>query len=168
MFETLQIRTATVDDGPAVKRLLESSYPALLASHYDGDILSEALPILCAPRLELLSSGRYYIAEHQGAAVACGGWSLDPPGGVEAAGDVAVIRRFAVVPELAGKGLGRRLFQRCERDIGEQPVERMLVRSSLNAEAFYGGLGFRRLHPIGMPLPSGRTLPCVLMQRWPV
>ena len=161
----LPIRPATVEDEPAIRRVLEHSYPVLLPSHYDVDILSEALPHMTEPNPQLLRSGRYYLAQLDGSAVACGGWSLEPLPDVAIPSDHALIRRFAVIATMVGRGLGRRLFQTCEAAAREQGIRGMLVRSSLNAEPFYASLGFRPLRPIDMPLPSGRGLPCVLMER---
>jgi len=158
------IRTATSKDEPDIRHVLERTYP-LIADRYDPELFSEALPHLVRPDKKLLTSGRYYIAEIEGAPVACGGWSLDLPPGAEAIDNAAVIRRFAVVPELAGRGIGRRLFEQCAMAVRARQVRRMLVRSSLNAEPFYAALGFRTLRPIHMPLPGGRGLPCVLMER---
>jgi len=161
----LQIRTAIPEDEQIVRDLLTRSYSLLLPPYYDPAAMAEAMPILTTPDAKLLGSGRYYIAETEGAAVACGGWSVELPPGANLAQDAAVIRRFAVVPELAGKGIGRRLFERCEVAIRALKLTRMLVRSSLNAEPFYAALGFRPLHPIDMPLPGGGGFPCILMQR---
>jgi putative acetyltransferase len=70
-----------------------------------------------------------------------------------------------VLPELAGQGTGRSLFERCLLEIRRYGPERLLVRASLNAVPFYARLGFERLQPIDMPLPGGGALPCVLMER---
>jgi predicted N-acetyltransferase YhbS len=163
--DSIRIRTATEQDARAIGRILEASYPALLPRHYDADLISEAMPILTRPDVRLLNSGRYYVAEDGERTVGCGGWSLDAPPGAEEIDNAAVIRRFAVLPELARMGIGRSLFEHCLAKIRGLSVRRMIVRSSLNAEPFYAALGFRPLHAIAMPLPSGRGLPCILMDR---
>jgi N-acetylglutamate synthase-like GNAT family acetyltransferase len=161
----IHIRSAGLDDQELVRSVLERSYPAGLADHYEPALLTRALPVLCAPSAELLNSTRYHLVLREAEAVACGGWSVDPPPQAQAAGKIAVIRRFAVVPELAGQGIGRSLFEHCLGEARAYGAERLLVRASLNAEPFYARLGFERLYPIDKPLAGGSALPCVLMER---
>jgi GNAT superfamily N-acetyltransferase len=165
VLDRIQVRTASPEDEATVRGLLEASYPVLLTQHYGTELIAEAMPLLTMPDAKLLRSDRYYVAELDEVAVGCGGWSQEPPPGAEAGDDTAIIRRFAVPAAFAGKGVGRKLFQHCETAIREGRLRRMLVRSSLNAEPFYAALGFRLLRPVDMPLPSGRGLPCVLMER---
>ena len=165
MRGSIRIRATTGEDQPAVRRIVEASYPQALPRYYDAALISEAMPMLTRPDVRLLNSGRYYVAEDGDVSVGCGGWSLGPPPGAEFAQGAAVIRRFAVLPELARTGIGRSLFEHCHLEIRELSVRRMIVRSSLNAEPFYAALGFRPLRAIDMPLPSGRGLPCILMDR---
>ena len=52
-------------DGPAVSSLLEATYTKLLAIDYEPDLLAKLLPLVTKANLQLLASGKFYIAQTQ-------------------------------------------------------------------------------------------------------
>ena len=161
----ISVRTAFLDDAPAVAAVLRDSYPMLMAGAYDAALLERALPLITRPHPRLLSGGTYYLAEADGEAVGCGGWSFWEPGsGAEAPG-LAHIRHFAVRSGWAGRGVGKAIYARCERDARLAGAERFEAQSSLNGEPFYAALGFGRIGRIEVPMGPGLRFPSILMRR---
>lgn len=140
ILTTMRLRVATPADWDAVAGLLEASYHAAMDDLYRP----EAVAAMCAPRRELLASGRYYIVEDEGAggaAVGAGGWSLSSPASVRPGG--AHLRHFATRPEHAGRGVARSIAVRCEVDARRAGARVLRVCASLCAVAFYERCGFR-------------------------
>ena len=159
------IRVAYPEDAPAVKAVLEDSYPAMMAGFYDPALLERALPLIVRPHPRLLAGGTYFLAEMEGQAVGCGGWSFEYPGSNRVAPGLAHIRHFAVRTGWAGRGVGRALYERCERDARAAGARGFEAWSSLNGESFYAALGFARVGPIEVPMSSGIAFPSILMRR---
>lgn len=160
------VRVSTPADAPAVQRLLETSYPRLMASAYDEAKLWPALQVMTKANPALLSSGRYYVAESaEGTIVGCGGWSYERPGTNEEEAGVAHIRHFGTHPDWTRRGIGRAVYQSCEDAARAARVGAFECHSSLNAEKFYVSLGFERIRFMHIELEAGRTLRVVLMRR---
>ena len=161
----LSIRAALAQDQAAVEDVLGRSYPALMAQAYDPDLLARALPLITRAHPRLLGSGTYFLAEAQGRAVGCGGWSLAAPGSSRAERGVAHIRHFATAADFTSQGVGRLLYERCEIQARAAGVEVFKCFSSLNGEGFYAALGFRRVGPVKVAMGSDLEFPSILMKR---
>jgi predicted N-acetyltransferase YhbS len=159
------IRVATPDDAPAVRAVLEDSYPALMAPAYPAELLARVMPLITRPHPRLLAEGTYYLAEVDGEIAGCGGWSFWGPGGEAAEPGLAHIRHFAVCASWTGRGVGRSLYDRCEAEARAAGADRFEVQSSLNGEAFYARLGFERVGPIDVPMGPDVAFPSILMRR---
>jgi GNAT superfamily N-acetyltransferase len=162
----MRLRVATPDDHDAVATVLRGSFPVLWARVYPPELLASALPFTTRPHPRLLASGRYYLVESEaGGPAGCGGWSEHPPGGEEPDPRRAHIRHFATHPDFIRRGVGRLLYQRCEADARAAGFKALECYASLNGEAFYAALGFRRLEAIDVPMPGGIGFPSVRMER---
>lgn len=164
MAATVDVRTADISDADAVRRVLLASYPSLMAKAYDEDLLRRAIPLITRPNERLLGSGTYYIAELDGEAIGCGGWSHEEPGGTATEPGVAHIRHFAVSADYLGRGAGRALFDRCESAARAEGVRMFKCYASRNAVGFYSALGFRLCGEIDVPMPSNVSFPSLLME----
>ena len=159
-----RLRTARPEDQAAVTALLGLSYGALLADAYPADLLSRALPFITRANPVLLASGRYALIEDDtGQPVACGGWSLERPGSAVVIQGLAHIRHFAVHPGAIRRGLGRQLYQWCEDAARAARATEFECHASLNAEAFYRRLGFRRAGEMHLRLVTGVAFPALVM-----
>lgn len=136
-----------------------------MAGAYDEGLLARALPLMTRANPKLLASGTYYIAEIEGEAVGCGGWTHEEPGSGLVVSGSAHIRHFGVVQQLAGQGVGRALYQRCAADAEEAGVSRFKCYSSLNGKSFYSALGFVTVCPVAVPMGDGLTFPSIHMQK---
>ena len=160
------IRVATPNDAERVRRLLEASYPPLMASAYDERMLAPALKVMTKPNPSLLASGTFYLAESSDhGVVGCGGWTHERPGTTLAEPRLAHIRHFATDPSWTRRGIGRAIFDRCESAARLVGVHAFECYSSLNAERFYSALWFRRVRELTLELTPDVALPCVVMLR---
>lgn len=160
------VRVSTLADAPAVQQLLEVSYPRLMASAYDEADLLPALHEMTRANPALLDSGRYYVAETvDGKIVGCGGWSHERPGTNEVESGLAHIRHFGTHPDWTKQGVGRAIYRSCEDAARAAGVGAIECHASLNAEDFYGSLGFERIRYMRIELECGRTFRVVLMRR---
>jgi N-acetylglutamate synthase-like GNAT family acetyltransferase len=160
------VRVAAPEDAERVGKLLAASYPPLMAGAYDERTLAPALKLMTRANPSLLASGTYYLAESFGhRVVGCGGWTLERPGTAVKEAGLAHIRHFATDAAWTRRGVGRALYDRCEADARLVGVRAFECYSSLNAEAFYAALGFRRVRAFSIELGPNVSLPAVLMSR---
>jgi GNAT superfamily N-acetyltransferase len=160
------IRVARPDDEPFLNIWLYDSYSAGMVGFYDDGLLARALPLIIKANPELLSSGRFFVAESpSGALLGCGGWTREKPGSNTVTEMLAHIRHFATRPDYCGLGIGRAIFDRCMQQAVLAGVRRFECHSSLNAERFYKSVGFVSGQIIQVPLAEGVTFPVIVMQR---
>lgn len=156
---------AQPQDDPAVRQVLEGSYPLLMAAAYEPAVLARALPLMTRPNPGLLSSGSYYVAEAGGTMVGCGGWSLDYPGREIVDPTLGHIRHFATLAAWIGQGIGRAVYDACEADALRAGVRRFECQASVNGEPFYAALGFRRIGQIELAIAPDVVFPSIWMTR---
>jgi GNAT superfamily N-acetyltransferase len=162
----MRLRVATLEDEEAVSAVLGPSYSRLMAAAYPPDLLALTLPAITRANPALLDSGRYYLVKAgTGEPAGCGGWSLDPPGREGEDSERAHIRHFATHPAWTRRGVGRLLYERCAADALAEGFTIFEAWSSLNGEAFYAALGFRRLERIETSMPGGVSFPAIRMER---
>lgn len=161
----VKVRVARTADASSVRRVLLESYPLLMAGAYDDALLARALPLMTQANLGLLASGTYYLAEIEGEAVGCGGWTREEPGSGLLVPGVAHIRHFGVAVRFVGRGVGRALYERCAADARGSGVRRLECYSSLNGKAFYSALGFAVVRTIKVPMGAELTFPSIHMSR---
>ena len=170
------LRCATMADVGALDALIDRSVRDLGASYYAPAEIEAGLRHVFGVDTQLVADGTYFLIEHDGVPVACGGWSgrrtlfggdqhksgidnrLDPSCAP------ARIRAFFVHPAHARRGLGRRLYDVCAdaaRTAGFQALELM---ATLPGVPLYTALGFEPLEPVAVPTPSG-PLRCIRMTR---
>jgi len=164
-----KIRVASPADKEAVSALLKTSYGILLARDYSPEVLAVALPLMSAANPELLNCGTYYVTENQnGEIIACGGWTLNRPGPVDAAHTVreglAHIRHVATHPTWTRRGIGRAMIETCKNEARKQGISRFECYSSLSARSFYAALDFRACGSIDIALGADCLFPSVVME----
>lgn len=157
------LRVATPADAAAVSNVLAASYSVLYRGWYRDDILDKALPAMTRARPELLASGRYFVVQHGGDVVSCGGWSsANPRGGTDAA--KAHIRHFGTHPDFLNRGAAGAIMRRCLEDARAANFPEIECLSSLAAEAFYMKHGFDTAAPTTVTI-GGAPFACMLMRR---
>ena len=159
------VRVANAGDAELVGRILRSSYPPLLAGHYEASVLARALPFMTCANPSLLTSGTFFLADIAGQAVGCGGWTHEEPGTGKVERGLAHIRHFAVCGDWIGRGVGSALYARCETEAREAGVTRLWCYSTLNGQRFYEAIGFGSPEPMQVAMGPDLLFPAVRMSR---
>lgn len=161
----IEVRLARSDDSACVSAVLAASYAAIYPEWYGDDVLAAALPAMSAARPELLSSGRYFIAESAGRAVACGGWSFERPGTAIVEAGRSHARHFATDPDFLRRGIGGAILDLSLSAARGAGCVEMECDSSLPAERFYAAHGFVRLGERDVVVGGVHRFPVVRMRR---
>lgn len=169
------LRIATETDIPALEALIPLSVRSLQAAHYSSEQMEAALGPVFGVDRQLISDSTYFVVEHDGEIVGCGGWSRRKAmygGDRGRAGedallnpktDPARIRAFFVHPDFARCGMGRRILAECEAAIRAAGFKRMELVATLTGEPLYDSAGYEVLERFDAPLPNGLGLPTVRM-----
>jgi GNAT superfamily N-acetyltransferase len=175
MAVAFSIRFARKEDIPTLEVLIPLSVRALQASFYSPAQMEAALGTVFGVDRQLINDGTYFIVEHAGHVVGCGGWSrrravfggdharsaedaaLDP------AHEPARIRAFFVHPDWARRGIGRTLLTACESAICSAGFRDAVLVATLAGEPLYASFGYSVVERYEIPLSEGLTLPAVRM-----
>jgi GNAT superfamily N-acetyltransferase len=170
------LRRATLADVAALDVLIDHSVRGLGPVHYTPNEIEAGLRHVFGVDTQLVSDGTYYVIEHDGAAVACGGWSdrrtlfggdqhkSGDDGRLDPTLDAARIRAFFVHPAHARRGLGRRLYEVCAAAARTSGFHTLELMATLPGVPLYAALGFESHERVAVPTPSG-PLPCIRMTR---
>jgi GNAT superfamily N-acetyltransferase len=160
--------------------LIDASVRGLAPGYYTDAQIASALRYMFGVDTQLVDDGTYFLFEHEGSPVACGGWSgrqtlfggdrhkvaagaSDRP--VDPATAPARIRAFFVHPDWARRGLGTRLAAQCEAEAHAAGFRALELMGTLPGVPLYRHLGFTTLAPVDVQLPDGVTIPCQQMRR---
>ena len=176
----MDLRVANMEDVPAMNALIAASARELSIGFYSPPQIEALLTHVFGVDTQLLADGTYYIVDAMEAPsgpAAAGGWSgrrtlyggdqtkttedtrLDP------AVDAARIRAFFVHPLWARRGLGRRIYDECERAARAAGFRSFELMATLPGEPLYAALGFNVTERLTLPLPGDVDVPLVKMQR---
>ena len=161
--DDITIRAATADDQEMLSQLIAASYATLKGS-YDPHGLDAVLPHISTANPKLLASGTYYVAEIDGQAAGCGGWTVEKPGSGEVVEGVGHIRHFATHPSFLRRGVAGRLLQHCLGEARRTGIRTMMSQSTLPAEQFYASAGFQRVGIVQVEMAPGLILPAIEMR----
>jgi GNAT superfamily N-acetyltransferase len=176
--DPLTLRAACTHDLPAIEALIARSARELSVGFYTEAQVASLLRHVFGVDTQLVRDGSYFVIETgSDELVAAGGWSrrrtlyggdrvkqaddplLDP--GREA----ARIRAFFVHPDWARRGLGRRLYDRCEAAARAAGFRRLALVATLPGEPLYRALGFELDQRFTLSLPDGIEVPVARMSR---
>ena len=148
------IRKATLEDRPAVERLIEASARGLSRGDYTERQIEAALASVFGVDTSLILDGTYFVAEGAGTLVGCGGWSkrrtlfggdryaardaseLDP------ASEPAKIRAFFVHPDHARRGIARAILRACEGEARAHGYRAVELMATLPGIRLYRACGY--------------------------
>lgn len=163
--QTIVMRIAHKADFDAVDALLAQSYPKTLTGHYLPSVMALAMPKIARANMRLLRSGRYFLAHSEsGRLLGAGGYSLEAPGGRKSIPGTAHIRHVVTDHAHQGRGIGRAILRHSLAQAAQEGINRFDCLSTVNAEGFYAGFGFRSIGPVELPLAPGIRFPAVQMQ----
>ena len=125
----IHLRRARRSDVAALEGLIAESFRGLGSGHYSQRQIDSGLRHIAGVDTDLIDDGTFFAAEAGGSIVACGGWSrrrrtFGSPDNTPAtdgelldlAADAAGLRSFYVRPRWARRGLGSRIYRRCEAE----------------------------------------------------
>ncbi|MEY4488694.1 MAG: hypothetical protein RIQ79_1202, partial [Verrucomicrobiota bacterium] len=111
MNTALSLRLARAEDVSALERLIPVSVHALQANDYSEAQRQAALGPVFGVDRQLIQDGTYFVVEHRGVIIGCGGWSrrdsvfggdterVKADHALDPACDPARVRAFFVAPE---------------------------------------------------------------------
>lgn len=180
MSAQFHLRTATRDDIPALRSLIERSIRSLQKDDYTQAQMDGAIGHVLGLDTQLIEDQTYFLAETHTpdkTLAGCGGWSMrgTPFGsdhGPERSNillnpvtDHARIRAIFVHPDFARQGLGTLLLDHCELQAQHAGFTRFQMGSTLTGRALYLLRGYKEQAQINVPLPNGEVLPILHMTR---
>ncbi len=171
------LRSATIDDLPAINALIPQSVRALSAALYTQAQIDSALRHVFGPDTRLIEDGTYFVVTTGTQLAACGGWSrrrtlyggdqmkagedslLDPKT------EPARIRAFFVAPEFARRGLGSWLLEASLNAAIAAGFHTAELVATLPGEQLYAAHGFAKVERVMHALPEGLEIAFVRMRR---
>ncbi len=174
---TFHLRPARPEDIPALETLIDVSARALSRDDYSEAEIEAACTYVFGVDSELVRDGTYYLVEHEGRFVACGGWSYRrtlfggdqyagrASGRLDPATDAAKIRAFFVHPDFARKGLGKLILRHCEDQARAAGFTRMEMMATLPGVKLYRALGYEGDDIELFPQPDGTSVRFMRMGR---
>ena len=171
------LRFAGADDIPKLGALIGLSVRELQTAYYSTAQMDGALGSVFGVDRQLIRDQTYFVAEGDGAIIACGGWSKrqslfgsDAARATEDAlldplQDAARIRAFFVHPEHARRGLGRAILVACEEAIRAARFRSIELVATLPGVPFYLAFDYEEGERYEVPLVNGLSLPVVRMSK---
>lgn len=171
------LRLACDPDIPELEALVERSVRELQSACYSAAQMDGALGSVFSVDRQLIRDKTYFVAEQDGAIIACGGWSKreslfgsDATRAVEDAlldplKDAARIRAFFVHPKHARHGFGRAILVACEDAIRAARFRSIELVATLPGVPFYRAFDYQAGERYEVPLVNGLRLPVVLMSK---
>jgi|RhiMetdeSRZDD1v2_1073273.scaffolds.fasta_scaffold1397578_1 GNAT superfamily N-acetyltransferase len=176
--DRLPLRAACTHDLPAIEALIARSARELSVGFYTEAQVASLLRHVFGADTQLIRDGTYYVVEAASdGLVAAGGWSRrrtlyggdrmkqgDDPS-LDPGREPARIRAFFVHPDWARRGLGRRLYDRCESAALAAGFRQLALVATLPGEPLYRALGFELDERFTLTLPDGIEVPVARMSR---
>jgi GNAT superfamily N-acetyltransferase len=170
-------RLALAADAPRISALMRASTLELFPQFYNAHQTASAAVHIAQIDLQLIEDGTYFVHEHGGEIVACGGWSRRDKlytGSGAAAGDArpldprteaARVRAMFVRGDWTRRGLGRAILASCERAAREEGFSRLALGATLPGVALYRAFGFEDGERFELTMPDGVSVEGLAMQR---
>ncbi|WP_374580716.1 GNAT family N-acetyltransferase [Pseudoduganella sp.] len=126
---------------------------------------------------QLVQDGTYFVLEHEGRLLACGGWSKratlfggdqhksGPDPLLDPATQAARIRAFFVDPAVPRQGLGRRLMEHCEQEAARAGFKTLELAATMPGVPLYRACGFEVLEDFALTLPGNVSIPLSRMRK---
>lgn len=171
------LRLATPADIPVLEALIARSGIALSEGFYTAKQAQAITRHVFGVDTQLVRDGTYFVIEHAGVPVACGGWSkratlfgadraktaedalLDP------ATQPGRIRAFFVDPSVARQGLGTLLIRHCEAEAAHAGFLALEMAATMPGVPLYRSAGYETAEEIQLDLPDGVRVPLVRMRK---
>jgi GNAT superfamily N-acetyltransferase len=171
------LRTATAEDVPGIRELIDASVRGLQAQDYTPAQIDGALATVFTVDSRLIADGTYFVAFDEGGKLAgCGGWSFRKtlyggdhqmetiePERLDSAVDAAKVRAIFVHPKFTRQGLGSLILDASERAAIAMGFRRFEMGSTLTGVPLYWLKGYREVGRIAVPVGNGERIEVVRM-----
>lgn len=160
----LRFRAFTVEDAAAAIELRNLAFEKLSGDAYTPEQLAalQSNRDAGAYGAELALNYIMLAFDNVLGLVAMGGWISTPDDAT-----IGRIRKLAVHPGAARRGLGRFMVEDAEQRASDDGCRSFVVRSSLNAVPFYERLGYRVTSHGVVPTAAGIDIPMAMMEKVP-
>lgn len=171
------LRTATAEDIPAIRTLIEASVRGLQAKHYSAAEIDASLRTVFSIDGQLIADGTYFVAfTDEGELAGCGGWSKRKtlyggdqqvesiePELLDPAVDSARVRAIFVHPDFSRMGLGSKILTAAEEAAVSAGFRRFEMGSTLTGVSLYALKGYREIDRVLVPVGGDETIEVVHM-----
>ena len=168
-------RLATIDDIAVLEPLIESSIDVNQRGFLDDDQIRSSHAIMGIDR-QLIDDGTYFVVEHEGTIVGCGGWSRRATlyGGDHAAGrdaalldpatEPARVRAMYTHPDFTRRGIGRTILGLCEAAAAAEGFRTLQLMATMSGLPLYESYGFQACERVE-DATGGVAVPIVRMTK---
>lgn len=171
------VRPATLEDVPALEKLIAASVTQLQRDDYTESQRQAALGFVFGVDSALIHDGTYFVAVSDSQICGCGGWSSratpfgsdhspvrdDTP--LDPQRDAAKIRALFVDPAHARRGFGSLILQACEAAAKAAGFRSAELTATLTGAKLFRVHGFVPSEEIQVPLGNGEFLPVIRMRK---
>lgn len=174
---SIVLRPATRADVPALGSLIARSARGLSKEDYRASQVEGALRGAFGIDTQLIDDGTYFVAEENGAAAGCGGWSYRSTlfgGDARAERDSSIldpnsqaakIRAFFVEPSMARRGIGTMLLERCEQEARARGFSRVELMATLPGAKLYAARGYIGAQTVRYDVGNGESIDFIPMRK---
>jgi len=161
-LKALSITPYDEQDLPQLRALHALSFKALAGGEHSAEQIFAHIRYMSTDdyAVDVARSNMLCARDARGCLRATAGWLK-----MDHAPDTARIRKVFVHPDLAGKGLGRRMVTATEIAAHSQGANDFFVRANINATGFYKRLGYAEIKPSVMAVSGDIHLPVMFMHK---
>lgn len=168
-------RVATRVDLPELDRIAHAAIAELQTPYLDAAQIDASFAIMGVDT-RLVDDGTYYVVEHDGVPVGCGGWSRRATlyGGDHTAGrddallDPATaparVRAMYTHPRFARRGVGRRVLELCAQAAAAEGFRALELVATMAGEPLYRSFGFEPVESLTDD-STGTSVPLLRMRK---
>ena len=175
MDADFSLRLAREEDCPALEALIPLSVRALLAPFYSPAQMEAALDPVYGVDRQIIRDGTYFVVEHAGQIIGCGGWSRRRTlfGGDQARPGRKPRSTQRANPPASGpssciplgRGIGRAILCACESALRAAGFQDAVLVATLTGEPLYASFGYAVAERYEIALAGGLTIPAVRMAK---
>jgi GNAT superfamily N-acetyltransferase len=170
------IRLARPEDAEGLRPLMHAAIGELLQPFLPQELVEASREVMGLDT-QLIADGTYYVVEHDGLAVGCGGWSRRATlfGGDHSAGrsaalldpatDPARVRAMYTRPGWTRRGVGRLVLETCEAAAAAEGFGACELAATLGGEPLYRASGYTVVEPFEADTSTGLAIPLLRMRK---
>ena len=175
----MELRLATMADLPTLRTVMDAAIAELQKGFLSEEQIESSRTIMGLDT-QLVEDGTYFVVEHEGEIVGCGGWSRratlygsDLTAGRDAhlldpTEDAARVRAMYTLPPFARRGIGWMILEACEAAAAAEGFTRMSLMATLSGVPLYARYGFVEVERVPDARTgarsSGAPVPCIRME----